>query len=176
MAMMIVACGKSSRPANSTPVCPKPWSSLCRSQRIELRELVVGNVNPAVSALGERFFNRLLHALRAHRKRNHFSAVLFLQTQRLFQRVAVRLVHFETDVGFLDPVPGNRQRRVFRGNLLDAYDNFHEAFPFLNLKPNCGPRGRGYYLPDQRLKMSAALVPPNPKEFESAYSTDALRA
>src|SRR6267154_3271980 len=32
------------------------------------------------------------------------------------------------------------------------------------------------HLPDQRLKMSAALVPPNPKEFESAYSIEALRA
>jgi hypothetical protein len=32
------------------------------------------------------------------------------------------------------------------------------------------------YLPDQRLKINAALVPPNPKEFDSAYSTDALRA
>ena len=31
-----------------------------------------------------------------------------------------------------------------------------------------------YY--DQRLKSSAALVPPKPKEFESAYSTEALRA
>src|SRR5215467_8283833 len=29
---------------------------------------------------------------------------------------------------------------------------------------------------DQRRKMSAALVPPKPKEFESAYSTEALRA
>ena len=32
------------------------------------------------------------------------------------------------------------------------------------------------YLPDQRLKISAALVPPKPNEFESAYSTSALRA
>jgi len=32
------------------------------------------------------------------------------------------------------------------------------------------------YLPDQRLKINAALVPPNPKELDSAYSTEALRA
>jgi hypothetical protein len=32
------------------------------------------------------------------------------------------------------------------------------------------------YLPDQRLKIRAALVPPNPKEFDSAYSTEAFRA
>src|SRR5579859_8028648 len=36
--------------------------------------------------------------------------------------------------------------------------------------------GRLCHLPDQRLKMSAALVPPNPKELESAYSSEALRA
>ena len=32
------------------------------------------------------------------------------------------------------------------------------------------------YWPLQRLKINAAFVPPKPKEFESAYSTDALRA
>src|SRR5882724_1593801 len=35
---------------------------------------------------------------------------------------------------------------------------------------------RRYYLPSQRRKISAALVPPKPKEFDSAYSTEALRA
>jgi hypothetical protein len=32
------------------------------------------------------------------------------------------------------------------------------------------------YWPLQRLKIRAALVPPKPKELESAYSTEALRA
>jgi len=32
------------------------------------------------------------------------------------------------------------------------------------------------YFPAQRLKISAALVPPKPNEFESAYSTSTLRA
>jgi hypothetical protein len=40
--------------------------------------------------------------------------------------------------------------------------------------PKC--RVKAGYLPDQRLKISAALVPPNPKEFDNAYSTEALRA
>src|SRR6266705_701130 len=32
-----------------------------------------------------------------------------------------------------------------------------------------------FYFPDHRLKISAALVPPNPNEFESAYSTSLAR-
>ena len=36
--------------------------------------------------------------------------------------------------------------------------------------------GDKFYFPLQRWKMSAALVPPKPKEFESAYSTEAFRA
>src|ERR1700722_18804634 len=32
------------------------------------------------------------------------------------------------------------------------------------------------YFPAQRLKINAALVPPKPKELESAYSTSVLRA
>src|SRR5229473_3810816 len=41
-----------------------------RTQRIELREIVVRDVNAAVRALGERFFDGLLHALGAHGKRS----------------------------------------------------------------------------------------------------------
>jgi hypothetical protein len=48
----------------------------------------------------------------------------------------------------------------------------------LRKKKNCGLRKtqRTLYLPVQRLKINAALVPPNPKELESAYSTEAFRA
>jgi hypothetical protein len=56
-------------------------------------------------------------------------SVFFLQPQSFFQRVTVWLVHFEADVGFLDPVSGNCQRRVFRGNLLDTHDDFHRVLP-----------------------------------------------
>ena len=102
---------------------------LRRSQRIELGKIVVHNVNAAVRAFRECFFDRLLHALRAHGKRDDFATVLFLEPQGLFERVAVRLVHFETDVGFLDPVSGDCQRRVFRRNLLDTHDDVHEIVP-----------------------------------------------
>ena len=91
-----------------------------------MRKLVVGNVNSAVGALGQGFLDGLLHALRAHGERDHFPAVFFLQAQRFFERVTVRLVHLESDIGFLDPVAGDGQRSVFGGNLLDAHDNFHD--------------------------------------------------
>src|SRR6266478_4732960 len=113
IAMMMVACGTSSTLASSTPVCPKPWSSLC---------------NP-VRTLGQRLLNRLLHALRPHRKCDHFAAVFFLQPQCFFQRVAIRLVHLETDVGLANPVSRDGQRCVLRGNLLNAHDNIHALFP-----------------------------------------------
>src|SRR5216683_1686202 len=100
------------------------------AQGIELREMVIRDVNPAVRTLGKRFFDRLLHALRPHGQRNHFPTMLFLEPERFFQRVAVRFVHLETDVRFLDPVSVNRQRRIFRGNLLDTHDNVHGNDPF----------------------------------------------
>ena len=91
-----------------------------RGQRIELVEFVVGDVDAALGALGESFLDGLLGALRAHRDRHDFAAVLFLQAQRFFERVGVRLVGFKSDVGFANPraAIGNRERRIFRGNLL----------------------------------------------------------
>ena len=103
------------------------------TQRIELREIVIGNMNRAVRALRQRFLDGLLHALRAHRKSDYFAAVLFLEAKSFFERVAVRLVHLEADVGFLDPVSGDGQRRVFRRNLLDAHDDVHEDASFRDL-------------------------------------------
>ena len=102
-----------------------------RAQRIERVRLVVGDVNAAVGALGQRFLDRLLHALRAHRHRDHFAAVLFLQAQGFLERETVRLVHLKSDVGFADPAcVGDGQRSVFGGNLLDADDDLH---PYLSL-------------------------------------------
>ena len=63
--------------------------------------------------------------------RDHFAAVLFLQAQRFFERVAVGLVRFEADVGFADPgaAIANGERSIFGGNLLDADADFQECFP-----------------------------------------------
>ena len=84
--MMMVACGRPRNSASSTPVWPKPWSSLCRpvrirskfsasmaaaseraeAERIELEEIGVGDVDAAVGAFGECFLDGLLGALGAH--------------------------------------------------------------------------------------------------------------
>src|ERR1700722_2015731 len=54
------------------------------AKRIELRKIIVSDMNTAVRAFRERFFDRLLDALWAHRERDDFAAVLFLQPQRFF--------------------------------------------------------------------------------------------
>ena len=89
-------------------------SDLAEPSGSSMKELVVGNVNAAVGALGQRFLDRLLHALRAHRKRHHFAAVLFLEAQGFFERKAVGLVHLESDIGFADP---ERRRRCAEARL-----------------------------------------------------------
>src|SRR5208282_4465965 len=99
-----------------------------RAQWIELREVVVGNVNAAIRALRQRLFNRLFNAFGTQGRRDHFPAVLLLQTERFFQRVGIRLVHLEADVRLIDPVPGDGQRRIFGRHLLDAHDDVHGLF------------------------------------------------
>jgi hypothetical protein len=145
MAMMMVACGRPSSSASRTPVWPKPWSSLCRpvrirskfsfwiarranggGQRIELEEFVIGDVDAAIGALGQGFFDGLLGALGAHGDGDHFAAVLFLQAQGFFEGVGVGLVGFKADIGFADPGAafGDGERRVLGGNLFDANADF----------------------------------------------------
>ena len=100
-------------------------------------------MDSAVRALGQRFLDGLLHALGAHGKRDHFAAMFFLQAQSFFERVTIRLVHLESDIGFLDPVSGDGERRVFGGNLLDTHDNFHDIF--LSPKTYCMPACSGLF-------------------------------
>ena len=66
-------------------------------------------------------------ALRAGAQHDHLAAVLFLELQRRFQRVGVRLVDLVSQVGFLDPLArgGDAQLRIARGNLLDGDDDLH---------------------------------------------------
>ena len=91
--------------------------------------MIVGDVDSAVGALGQRFLDGLLRALRAHRDRDHFAAVLFFQAQRFFEGEAVRFVGFEPDVGFANPRAAfhNREWRIFGGDLLDANANFQNS-------------------------------------------------
>jgi len=101
----------------------------CGTKGIELREIIVGDVNATVGAFGEGFLDGLLDALGAHGKGDDFAAVFFLQAESFFEGVAVGLVHFEADVGFLDPVTGDGERGVLCRDLFDADDDFHESLP-----------------------------------------------
>ena len=87
-------------------------------------------------------------------ERDHFAAVLFFQLQRLFERVGIGLVDLEAQVVFWIQCPAASTRScesrtgtclmatiIFMSNRMLSY-NF--------------------------LKIRQPLVPPNPKEFESA--------
>src|SRR6266849_5044239 len=87
-----------------------------------------GGMRP-IQQCGERFLDRLLYALWSQGKRNHLAAVLFLEPQRFFECVTVRLVHLKADVGFANPVSGDGQRGVFGGNLLYAHEDVHGSRP-----------------------------------------------
>ena len=116
--------------------------------------------------------SRMVCAARAgpSAERHDFAAVLFLQLQRLFQRVGVRLVDLVAEIDFLDPFAGgvDAQLRVARGHLLDGTMIFIGI-----LTRSSRPRVSGTRY---RLKISAPLVPPKPNEFDSAYSISIGRA
>ncbi len=92
-------------------------------------EIVVRDVNGAIGAFGQGFLDGLLHALGTHGKGDDFAAVFFFQAEGFFESVAIGLIHFETDVGFLDPVSGNGEWGVFCGDLFDADDDVHGFSP-----------------------------------------------
>jgi len=122
----------------SYPQIAEQVAEQVRSRGIEANVAVAANVDAAICALRERLFDGLLHSLRPQRKHNHFATMFLFEPQCLFQSVAVRLIHFETDIRFPDPVPGNRQRRIFCRHLLDANDNVHASFLYPeNLRRGC---------------------------------------
>ena len=125
----------------------------CDAERVERIQVFFFDVDGAVGALGQSFADGLRRARRSGAQRDHFAAVLFLQLQRLFQRVRIRLVDLEAQIVLLNPaaVRVDAELRIAHRNLLDGDNYFHE------LQPNL-------------LKMRHPLVPPNPNEFESAYS------
>ena len=98
-------------------------------ERVELVELIVGDVDAAIGAFGEGFLDCLLGALGAHRNGDDFAAVLFLQAQCFFERVAIGLVCFESDVGFANPRAAfdDGEGRIFGGNLFDADSDFQDS-------------------------------------------------
>ncbi len=88
-------------------------SSFATPKRIERVQIFGLDVNRAVRAFGQRFADGLRGALRTGAQHDHFAAVLFFQLQRLFERVGVRLIDLEAQVGFLDPLA--RMRRGCNG-------------------------------------------------------------
>src|SRR5581483_3240239 len=113
-------------------------------------------MNGTVCAARQRFANHLRDPRRSTRADDDFAAVLFLEAQRFFERVRIRFVHLEAGIAFADPGLRVVQTRLpfARRNLFDADGNFH-----------------AWYLLNKR----APLVPPNPNEFESAYSISSGR-
>ena len=98
-------------------------------QRIEFVELIVGNVDSAVGAFGQSFFDGLFGAVGTHGDGHDFAALFFFQAQGFFEREAVRLIRFEADVGFADPRAAfdDGERRILGGNLFDADSDFQES-------------------------------------------------
>ncbi len=91
-------------------------------------EVVAGDVDGAVGALGEGFADGLADALRAGGEDDDFAAVLLFQLQGFFEGVGVGLVEGELKIGFFNPLSGgvDAELGIAIGDLLDGYDDFHK--------------------------------------------------
>src|SRR5262249_9574341 len=109
------------------------------------------------------------------------AAVLLLQTQRLLERIGVGLVHLEAGVGLANPglLVVQAGLPLARGHLLDADRSFHRVIEVLghlviglvhaDTRLSNDPMTRSHALRSYFWNSSAALVPPKPNEFDSAY-------
>ena len=102
-------------------------SSRATPSASRVAEVVAVDVDGAIGALGQRFANRGADALRAGAEHDDFAAVLLLELQRLFERVGIRLVHGELDVGLFNPFAGgvDAHLRIALRDLFDGDDDFH---------------------------------------------------
>ena len=147
---------------------------------------VVFDVNRAVGAARQRLANHLLHPRRPCRADDHLAAVLLAQAQRLLERIGVRLVHLVADVLFADPglVVAQARLPLAGGDLLDADGDLHAVSTTTDttiakvtnrqrVLVSSSPRVFVVCVshPSYFLNSSAALVPPKPNEFESAYGS-----
>jgi hypothetical protein len=98
-------------------------------------EIVAGNVDGAVCALGQGFADGLADALGAGADDDDFAAVLLLELQGFFEGVGVGLVEGELQVGFVDPLGRSvdADLRIAFGDLFDGYDDFHDEIPLIML-------------------------------------------
>ena len=113
------------------------------------------DMDGAIGPAGERFPQHLRCTGGPRGADDHLAAVPLAKTKRFFEGVGVGLVHLEAGVLFAHGAPRVIDPRLpfTRRHLLDAHRKLH---------------GQSYYW--CFLKSNAALVPPNPKEFDSAYS------
>src|SRR5258708_26757759 len=134
------------------------------------------DVDGPLGAARQRLANDRLHAGRSGRADHHFAGVLFPQPQRLLQRVGIGLVHLVAGVLLANPRLLIVQAWLpFAGrDLLDADCNLHT----IRTSPSHASetqrilftrRPVTVFYPSNLLNSSAALVPPNPNEFDSAY-------
>src|SRR2546421_5416891 len=108
-----------------------------------------------IGAPCERFAQHLCRTCRPCRADHDLAAMLLAKAERLFERVGVGLVHLVAGVLLTDaPARVVYARLPFPGrDLLDTDSDLQLAARY-----SCF------------LNNSAAFVPPNPKEFDSAYS------
>ena len=85
------------------------------------------DVKRAVGAFGQGFADGLAGARGSETERDHFSAVLLLQLETLFQGVCVGLIDLIGEILFRNPAGGggDLQLRVPSRNLFDRYQNLH---------------------------------------------------
>ena len=73
--------------------------NFCSAIRVEVLESRIVEVQRAVSALGQSFFDGLLRSRRTQARDHDLSAVLFLQPQALFKSVDIRFVNLKAHIG-----------------------------------------------------------------------------
>ena len=98
------------------------------AQRVARANVVACNVDSAVRALGQRFADSLPNPLWPRRQHNHLAAELFLELQRLFESVSVRLVESKLQIAFFNTTWRKSRCRNCAsrsGDLFDSYDDFH---------------------------------------------------
>jgi hypothetical protein len=114
------------------------------AESIESVEILLLRYECAVGTLSERFANGLSGARGTGAQRDHLATVFFLELQRFFERVGVRLVDLEAQVGFLDPASGgfHAELRVADGDLLNRNNYFHDGSASVTLENEAAIRCR----------------------------------
>src|SRR5918992_2890496 len=105
----------------------RPGQRIANRERISGAETVILDVQRPIGAARERFANDLLNACRAGGTDDHFATMLLTETQRLFERICVGLVHFIADVLLANPrlLIVQSGLPLAGGDLLDADGDLH---------------------------------------------------